>query len=153
VETYLEGKRGPPLQPMRLSCLATSHSPTHLTFHFLQPKSSRPHWLIFLIELSFPWMFDTCQRSKRGLLSLSCYLRDLSLPHYSPFFTVLLCYQILSISLSLSLIIVILLHWFWFLKSLEQLCCYNLFPLDNKEIALEELWRSRFVWMCHLFMR
>jgi hypothetical protein len=59
----------------------------------------------------------------------------------------------LSLSLSLSHIIVILLHWFWFLKSLEQHCCYNLFPFDNTEIALEELWRSRFVWMCHLFVR
>jgi hypothetical protein len=66
------------------------------------------------------------------------YKRNLSFPHSLPFFTVFLCYQILSIPLSLSLIIVILLYWFWFLKSLEQLGCYNLFPLNNTEIALEK---------------
>jgi len=76
-----------------------------------QPKSSRPHWLKFSMSCLFPWIFDKCWKSKRGILSLSCYLRDLSLPHYSPFFTVLLCYQILHLSFFLS-IIVILLHWF-----------------------------------------
>jgi hypothetical protein len=84
---------------MRLLCVATS-SPNSPHFPFpSQPKSSRPHWLEFLMSFDL----DICQRSKRGLFGLSCYLRNLSLTHSSPFFRVLLCYQfLLSLSLSLS---------------------------------------------------
>jgi hypothetical protein len=81
-------------------------------FHFLQPKSLPSHWLFFSMSCLVPWIFDTCWRSKRGLLSSSSYLRDLSLPFSSPFIMVLLCYSFLTILFSSSLIIIVTsLHW------------------------------------------
>jgi hypothetical protein len=105
----------------------------HLTYQIRPYPKSSCH-LVLSCHLSLD--LDTCQRSRRGLLSFSSYKRNPSLPHSLPSPTVLLCYQIPHFLLSLTT--VILLHWFWFLKSLEQLGCYNLFPLNNKEIALEE---------------
>jgi hypothetical protein len=85
--------------PMRLLCVANSpHTSSHLPFS-VKPKSYMPS----LAWVLFPWMFDTCQRSKRGLFVPQGYLRDLSIPHYSPFFRVLLYYYFLTIPLSLSL--------------------------------------------------
>jgi hypothetical protein len=122
---------------------------SHLPF-LTQPKRSRSHWLNFLMICLFPWIFEKCWRSKRGLLSLSCYLRDLSLPHYLPFFTVLLYYQILSISLSLTLLLCC--FGSLVLEELEQLCCYNLFHWIIR-IALEESGVLDFVYMLHLCIR
>jgi hypothetical protein len=132
---------------MRLLCVATSPS-SHPYLPFLtQPKSSRPHWLEFLMSFDL----DTCQRSNRGFLGLFCYLRNPSLIHSTPFFKVLLLYPFLTTSLSLSHCHLSLVHLF--LKSLEQLCCYNLFHWIIKNL----LWRNREVldrvYMFHLFAR
>jgi hypothetical protein len=103
--------------PPHLTCQIRSSflafSPIYfIFFHFLQPKSLSSHWLLSQMSCLVPWILDTCWRSKRGLLSSSSYLRDLSLPLSSPFIIVLLCYHFLTISFSSSLIIIVtFLHW------------------------------------------
>ena len=74
-----------------LFLLLSPHPFTSFSF-FTQPKSFYPHWWFFSMSCPFPWIFDTCWRSKRGLFSFSSYLRDLSLPHFTPFILVMLCY-------------------------------------------------------------
>jgi hypothetical protein len=121
---------------MHLPHVATSPSShPHLPFSS-NPKSYTPS----LTGCLLAWILDKCQRSKRGLFDLSCYIRNLSLIHHSPFFRVLLCYYFLTISLSLSLSLIIG-HLASLHLSLEQLCCYNLFPLGIKR-ALEESWST-----------
>jgi hypothetical protein len=141
--------RGPPLSQYA-SPLMPLHPSTHLTYQFRPyPKSSRHP----SIELSLAWIL-TLVKDPRGSLLVSQAIKETShslIIHHSSQY----CYATkFSPSPSLSLShIVILLHWFWFLKSLKQLCCYNLFPLDNKEIALEELGVLDFVYMLHLYTR
>ena len=81
--------------------LAFSSSP-HLLAISPHPKSLVSHWLLLPLSCLVPWMFDTCWRSKRGLLVSHGYKRNPSLPHLTSFFTVLLCYRILPIPPSLS---------------------------------------------------
>jgi len=126
-------------------------SPIQLIFPFPpHPKNLWSHWWLSSLSCLVPWMFDTCQRSKRGLLSLSCYLRDLSLPHSWPSLTVLLCYQILSIPISLSLSL--LSHRFTGFGSWRA--CSSIDATTSSHLIIQKLlwrvlWRSRLLWICH----